>query len=227
MTDPQDYLSLGAFLIVAVLTSHLMARVRDQAEAARWREARTAALYAFGRAITGAATLDDLCHAIATHVAQTLGTAAAVLLPDAGRLVGRARHPANAELDASERATATWVWEHDQPAGRGTATLPGGGWLHVPLSTVRGTVGVLAVHVEWLDSGLGHDQRQLLEALGGQAALAIERSRVDVVEAIIESIEDGLIVLDREGVIVHLNDVAGAILGCARTEALGHPLCGA
>jgi two-component system, OmpR family, sensor histidine kinase KdpD len=226
MTDPQDYLSLGAFLVVAVLTSHLTARVRDQAEAARWREARTAALYAFGRAITGAATLDGLCHTITTHVAQTLGTAAAVLLPDAGRLVGRATHPANAELDASERATATWVWEHDQPAGRGTATLPGGGWLHVPLSTVRGTVGVLAVHVERLDSGLGHDQRQLLEALGGQAALAIERSRVDVVEAIIESIEDGLIVLDREGVIVHLNDVAGAILGCARTEALGHPFAG-
>src|SRR5262249_49485242 len=57
MTDPQDYLSLGAFLIVAVLTSHLTARVRDQADAARRREARTAALYAFGRAITGAATM--------------------------------------------------------------------------------------------------------------------------------------------------------------------------
>jgi len=223
MTDPQDYLSLGAFLIVAVLTSHLTARVRDQADAARRREARTAALYAFGRAITGAATLDDLCRAIVTHVAQTLDTAAAVLLPDAGHLVGRAMHPADAELGASERATATWVWEHGQPAGRGTATLPAAGWLHVPLSTVRGTVGVLAVHVERLGSGLAHDQRQLLEALAGQAALAIERSRVDVVEAIIESIEDGLIVIDREGVIVHLNDVAGAILGSARSEALGHP----
>jgi two-component system sensor histidine kinase KdpD len=223
MTDPQDYLSLGAFLIVAVLTSHLTARVRDQAGAARRREARTAALYAFGRAITGAATLDDLCRAIVTHVAQTLDTAAAVLLPDAGRLVGRATHPADAELGASERATATWVWEHGQSAGRDTVTLPAAGWLHVPLSTVRGTVGVLAVHVERLDSGLAHDQRQLLEALAGQAALAIERSRVDVVEAIIESIEDGLIVLDREGVIVHVNDVAGAILGYARSEALGHP----
>ena len=94
--------------------------------------------------------------------------------------------------------------------------------MHMPLSTVRGTVGVLSVRLERLTSGLAHEQRQLLEALAGQAALAIERSRVDVVEAIIESIEDGLIVLDREGVIVHVNDVAGAILGCERTEALGH-----
>jgi two-component system, OmpR family, sensor histidine kinase KdpD len=222
MTDPQDYLSLGAFLIVAVLTSHLTARVRDQAAAARRREARAAALYAFGRAITGAATIDDLCHAIATHVVQALGAAAAVLLPDAGRLVVRTTYPADTELGAPETATATWAWQHDQPAGHGTETLPGGGWLHVPLSTVRGVVGVLAVHVERIGSGLALEQRQLLEALAGQAALAIERSRVDVVEAIIESIEDGLVVLDRESVIVHVNDVGCAILGCERTEALGH-----
>jgi two-component system, OmpR family, sensor histidine kinase KdpD len=222
MTDPQDYLSLAAFLIVAVLTSHLTARVRDQADAARRREARAAALYAFGRAITGAATIDDLCHAIATHAAQALGAAAAVLLPDAGRLMVRTTYPADTTLGAPETATATWAWQHDQPAGRGTATLPGGGWLHVPLSTVRGAVGVLAVHVERLGARLALEQQQLLEALAGQAALAIERSRVDVVEAIIESIEDGLVVLDREGIIVHVNDVACAILDCARTEALGH-----
>ena len=91
--------------------------------------------------------------------------------------------------------------------------------LHIPLGTVRGPVGVLALQVERLSL----DQRHLLEALAGQAALAIERSRVDVIEAIIESIEDGLVVLNREGVVVHVNDVACAILGCERSEALGHP----
>jgi len=223
MADPQDYLSLAAFLVVAVLTSHLTARVRDQAEAARRREGRAAALYSFGRAITGAATIDELCRAIATHVSQALATDAAVLLPDGGRLMVSATHPAGAELDASERATATWAWEHDQTAGRGTETLPGGSWLHVPLSTVRGPVGVLALRVERLGARLSLDQRQLLEALAGQASLAIERARVDVIEAIIESIEDGLVVLNRAGVIVHVNDVACAILGCERSEALGHP----
>jgi two-component system, OmpR family, sensor histidine kinase KdpD len=222
MTDPQDYLSLGAFLIVAVLTSHLTARVREQAASARRREARAAALYAFSRAITGAATLDDLSHAIATHVAHALGAAAAVLLPDAGRLSVRSAYPADTAPSAPEIATATWAWQHGQPAGYGTEGLLGGGWLHVPLSTVRGVVGVLAIHVGHLGSEFAREQRQLLEALAGQAALAIERSRVDVVEAIIESIEDGLVVLDHEGVIVHVNDVACAILGCERTDALGH-----
>ncbi|HLK12936.1 MAG TPA: ATP-binding protein [Candidatus Binatia bacterium] len=221
MTDPQDYLSLGAFLVVAVLTSHLTARVRDQAAAARRREARAAALYAFGRAITGAATVEELCRAIAVHVAEALGATAAVLLPDGGRLVVRAVSPAGTDLGAAERATATWAWEHDQPAGRGTETLPGGEWLHVPLGTVRGAVGVLAVEVARLGARLSLDQRQLLDALAGQAALAIERSRVDLVEAVIESTEDGLVVLNREGVVVHVNEVACAILGCERTETLG------
>jgi len=219
MTDPQDYLSLGAFLVVAVLTSHLTARVRDQADAARRRESRAAALYAFGRAITGAATIDELCQAITVHVAQALGMPAAVLLPDAGRLMVRAVSPADVELAAPERATATWAWEHDQPAGRGTETLSESGWVHVPLSTVRGAVGVLAVQ----GARLSLEHRQLLEAFAGQAALAVERSRVDVVEAVIESIEDGLVVLNRDGIIVHVNDVACAILGCERTDALGRP----
>src|SRR5262249_32774145 len=159
------YLSLGVFLIVAVLTSHLTARVRDQADAARWRERRAASLYSFGRAITGAATIDELCRAIVTHVAEALGAATALLMPDAGRLMLRAVPPADTELDAAERATATWAWKNDQPAGRGTQTLPGGKWMHVPLSTVRGAAGVLALQVERLGAQLALDQRQLLEAL--------------------------------------------------------------
>jgi PAS domain S-box-containing protein len=221
MTDPQDYLSLGAFLAVAVLTSHLTARARDQAEAARRREHRAAALYAFSRAITTAATIEELHHSIATHVAEAFGSPTVVLARDAGRLVTRASHPAGIELPPAERATATWVGEHGQPAGRGTGTLPGGSWLHVPLGTVRGAVGVLALDVAALDAPLSLEQRQLLDALAGQAAVAIERTRIDVVEAITESIEDGLVLLDREGVIAHLNDVACAILGCEPAEALG------
>src|SRR5262249_39569777 len=213
----------GTFLVVAVMTSQLTARVRDQAEAARRREGRAAALYAFGRAITGAATIDELCRAVTLHVARALGAPAVVLLSDAGRLRVRAGYPEDAEPGPSELATAAWAWEHDQAAGRGTETLPGGGWLHVPLSTMHGAVGVLAVQVDRFGARLSLDQRQLLDALAAQATLAIERTRVDLVETVIESIEDGLVVLNREGVIVHVNDVACAILGCERDEALDRP----
>src|SRR5438552_9366493 len=221
VAKPQDVLSRFMFLVVAVLTSELTARVRDQAEAARRREERTAALYAFALEIAGSADLDDLVRVILDHVARLFGTGAALLLPDAGRLVLRAIRPPETALAETERATATWVWEHDRPAGRGTDTLPGGAWFHLPLRTIRGAVGVLALRIEAPGGPPPLDQRQLLEALAGPAAVAIERTRVDLVEAGIESIEDGLVVLDPDGVVVDVNEVACAILGFRRAQAVG------
>jgi PAS domain S-box-containing protein len=221
MTDAQDYVSLGAFLVVAVLTGRLTGRVRDEARAARRREARTDALYAFGRAIADAATTSELCRAIVGDVAARFGTAAGVLLPDGDRLVPRALHPSDACLPPDDRDAATSACEHGEPAGRGTARFPDARWLYVPLRTVRGTIGVLAIDAT--TPGVAPEEHELLQALAGQAALAIERSLVDVVEAIIGSMEDGLVVLDRDGIVVHTNDIACAILACPRAEMLGRP----
>lgn len=228
VTKPQDVFSLIVFLIVAALTSQLTARARDQAEAARQREARTSALYAFSRAIAGAVGADDLLPIVVGQVAALFRAEAAMLLPDGGRLVARAREPASATLTEAEIAAATWVWRHAEAAGPGTDTLPGGEWLHVPVQTARGVVGVLALRVAARGGPLPLDQRQLLEALARQAAIAIERTRIDVVleekaktEAVIEAIEDGLIVLDPQGVVADVNDVACAILELDRERMLG------
>src|SRR5206468_929216 len=156
VAKPQDILSMFMFLVVAVLTSELTARVRDQAEAARRREERTAALYAFAREIAGSADLDDLVRVILDHVARLFGTGAALLLPDAGRLVLRAIRPPGTALAETERATATWVWEHNRPAGRGTETLPGGEWSHVPPRAILGFGRAQAVGVRFDDLGTHH-----------------------------------------------------------------------
>jgi two-component system, NtrC family, sensor histidine kinase KinB len=42
-------------------------------------------------------------------------------------------------------------------------------------------------------------------------------------EAIIESLEDGIILIDADGIVTHMNEVAGIILGIEREEALGSP----
>jgi two-component system sensor histidine kinase KdpD len=230
VTQPQDVLSLLVFLAVAVLTSNLTSRIKAQAETARRREERTAALYDFGEAIAGAVGIDDLLPTVARHVAEHFDVTAVVLLPDAGCLAQRAAHPA-ATLEASDVAAATWAWEHNQAAGRGTNTLPGGSWKHVPLHTARGVVGVVSLRSAAGAEAMSLDQRQLLEAMARQAAIAIERTRVDVVlaekaktEAVMEAIEDGIIVLDPAGGIVHVNEVACAILQVARDDVLGRRL---
>jgi two-component system sensor histidine kinase KdpD len=178
IASPRDLLNLVVFLIVAVLTSNLAARVRNQAEAATRREARTAALYALSRQIAGAAEIDDVLRAVVTYVAQALGAKVVMLLPEADGLVSQAAHPATIELTEAERAAATWAWQHNHPAGRGADTLPGGEWFYLPLATARGTVGVLGLQFDPPEAVISPDQRRLLEALSGQAAVAIERTRL-------------------------------------------------
>jgi NtrC-family two-component system sensor histidine kinase KinB len=50
--------------------------------------------------------------------------------------------------------------------------------------------------------------------------LIYEKSKT---EAIIESLEDGIVLIDPDGIVTHLNEVAGIILGIEREEALGSP----
>ena len=77
--------------------------------------------------------------------------------------------------DQNELAVATWAFEHKQPAGRGTETLPAATGCYVPLRTARGVVGVMGIKPAEATLILSPEQRLLLEAFAGLAALAIER----------------------------------------------------
>jgi two-component system, NtrC family, sensor histidine kinase KinB len=50
--------------------------------------------------------------------------------------------------------------------------------------------------------------------------LIYEKSKT---EAIIESIEDGIVLIDPQGIVTHINEIAGIILSVGREEALGSP----
>jgi len=51
--------------------------------------------------------------------------------------------------------------------------------------------------------------------------LIYEKSKT---EAILESLEDGIVLIDPKGVVTHINEVAALILGVERDEALGSPI---
>jgi two-component system sensor histidine kinase KdpD len=71
---------------------------------------------------------------------------------------------------------AQWVFEHDEPAGLGTLTLPGARATYLPLKGSKGTLGVMGVLPDDSPQWAEPDQRQLLEAFANQTALALERS---------------------------------------------------
>ncbi len=85
-------------------------------------------------------------------------------------------HSPGYEPDANELAVANWVFQHDQPAGRGTDTLPEASMRCHPLKTGRGLVGVLGIRPPESGGILSLEQRQSLLAFADQAALSIERA---------------------------------------------------
>jgi two-component system sensor histidine kinase KdpD len=173
--DPANVVALVLFMFVAVAASALAARTRSQTEAAR-REARTTAeLYAFSRKIAGVIELYDLLWIVVTHLARLLNAEVVMLMPEDGRLAPRAAFPPDSEFSDADLAAARWSWDADHPTGRGTDTLPGGRWLFVPIRTSRSAVGVIGVLSLKEGHELGASERRLLEAVGNQAAIAIER----------------------------------------------------
>ncbi len=78
-------------------------------------------------------------------------------------------------VDHHEQGVAQWVYDHNQPAGLGTATLPGSQGLYLPLVTSQGTAGVLGIYSAPPNRSLSPDQMHLLETFANQTALAIER----------------------------------------------------
>ena len=76
-----------------------------------------------------------------------------------------------------ERAAADWSWQHDQPAGLGTGTLPDGRWWWLPLSGEEGPLLLLGISPKDGRS-LPAEQRRLLTALGQPLAQALERAQL-------------------------------------------------
>jgi two-component system sensor histidine kinase KdpD len=175
ITDPTNVAAFFFFMAIAILVSHLAARVRSQAVTALGRVRTTESLYAFSRKLAGTATLDDVLWTTAYQTALMLRVRVVLLLPEEGILTVKSGYPPEDELDKADLAAANWAWGNDRPAGRGSDTLPGARRLFLPMRTGRGMIGVIGIDDDRTGPLLTPDQRRLLDALVDQGALAIER----------------------------------------------------
>jgi two-component system sensor histidine kinase KdpD len=161
--------------IVSLVISSLTAQVREQAEAAIRRESQTSVLYNLSRDLTSATDLNHVVDIIISRIGQAFGREVAIFLPENKQIHLFASSP-DYHPDENELAVAAWAFEHDQPAGRGTDTLPAASIRCLPLKTSNGLVGVVGVRPKGLGSLLTPEQRQTLAAFVNQSALAIERA---------------------------------------------------
>jgi two-component system sensor histidine kinase KdpD len=82
-------------------------------------------------------------------------------------------------LLGSDLAIAQWVFDHGEPAGLGTDTLPGTPIQYLPLKAGGRTLGVLAVAARQQRRLLLPEQYHFLETFAAQIALALERADLE------------------------------------------------
>ncbi|HSZ55524.1 MAG TPA: sensor histidine kinase KdpD [Tepidisphaeraceae bacterium] len=175
VSDEQYVFTFIVMLATSLTISTLTHRVRLQADSARRRERRTRTVLELTRELAAARTTEQIAAATVRHVSDVLEAKAIVLLPDGDRRLV-ARGDSASQLDAKESSVAQWAFDHDQPAGAGTGTLPAAGGTYVPMKTTRGAVGVLGIYPPTSNGQWLPEQRQMAESFGSQAALAIERA---------------------------------------------------
>jgi two-component system sensor histidine kinase KdpD len=189
VSDTQYLVTFAVMLLVALVISTLTVRLRQQAEAARQRERRTASLYSISQELASTRAVEHMLRAAVRHIHEVFETQVVVLLPNAG---GRLQPWGNITgwwgagmqermlfaPNTSELGVAQWVYDHSQIAGLGTDTLAGSDGLYLPLGASRGTVGVLGVRPAQPRRFLSPDQLHLLETFANQTAVAIERAQL-------------------------------------------------
>jgi two-component system, OmpR family, sensor histidine kinase KdpD len=168
VADVQYLLTFAVMLAVALITGHLTARLREHAEAASWREARTRSLYEMARGLAGAHTIDQVDKVIRACVSQVAGANAVMLLCDEhGELApvsgGDIQSPVDHQM--AKLACATSFTDVDAPQAV----------RYEPMKTPKGVHGVLAFFSPNAGSTQLGEHGELLEAVASLAAISIER----------------------------------------------------
>lgn len=165
----------GAGLAVSALTTRLRAQEREAVE----RERRTAVLLAFTRDVASADGTGDIAAATVAHVEGLLGVAATVMVPD-DLGDGATLQPAAGlmPLGAQEQTVVRWSFDHGEPAGHGTATLPGAAVTAIPLRPGDETLGVLVTAGPRGARGFTAAERHLVDTMARQAGVAIGRAQL-------------------------------------------------
>ncbi len=171
-----DLVALVVFAAVAVLSGSLASRVRAAALSGQVRIESLRRIGRFSRSLGEPVTEPEMMAEIARQGAGILGRAI-VLALDGEDLFIRAAEPPADTLDEASWAAARWCAAHNEPAGRGTGTLPSAAWRFLPMRTVRGQWGVLGARAV-PDRPLDATTVQTLSALADQAGTALERVRL-------------------------------------------------
>jgi len=240
VSDREYVLTFVAMVLVGLVVSTQSARLRALVHATLRRAESSSALHRLGGDLATARGLAPIAAVARRRCRDILGVPVRVLLPDAaaageGEAEGGALTEAGPEegsppIAAAELAVARWAFEHGEPAGSGTHTLPGAGGLHLPLAGARGPVGVLVCEQFPAERFHDPDERRLLESLARMVGLALDGERLgaEAQEAAVairsEQLKSALLSSVSHDLRTPLQVITGAATALAESQSLLDPM---
>ncbi len=170
VSDVQYLVTFAVMLVVALVVGQLTAGLKTQVEAVTQRERRVSGLYEMSRDLSGALIVEQVAEVATRFLELEFAFKTAVLIADEQDQL-KVMPGATTEVDGG---VAQWSFEHGEPAGRGTDTLPASKCLVLPLKATMRLRGVIAIEPK--ETGLlGREQRRVLDTCASLMAISIER----------------------------------------------------
>lgn len=176
--SPADIVTVVVLFLVALVTSHLAASIRAQAQLARGHAARNATIAGLARRLLTCTSEEEIADVAVKELVEVF-SCNAVLLAGEPQPQILAAQPPTASLTPSDIAAAAAVLATGQPTGRGVTRVTTVEWQLHPVAVgadVRAVAGLAR------DDGVPAvtaEQMPLLESLLDQVALALERARLE------------------------------------------------
>ncbi|MGQ0569726.1 MAG: DUF4118 domain-containing protein [Armatimonadota bacterium] len=176
VASTQDVISLLVFLFVAEMTSRLVAQLREREADARQRAWEASTLHALSDAVSAPALREETLQTVATRIVEVLGVReCAIFLPDReGRLRLHTAGPASVK----ETLEAEGVPGSAIRAFLAREPVEEENGLSLPLIVGEKAVGLLHVSPPQGAMKLPEATDRLLRTFAGQAAVVIERARL-------------------------------------------------
>lgn len=176
--SPADIVTVGALLMVAVVTSQLTSAMRSQAQLAADRAARNATIAGLARRLLSCTDREAVAKVVVTDLARLFDCHAVFAIGDALPDILAAQPPSPVLAPNDLAALATTLAE-GQRAGRGVRRSGQADWQFHPVigaGKVQAAIGLARTDGR---PPIATSQRELLGNLLDQAALALERARLE------------------------------------------------
>jgi two-component system sensor histidine kinase KdpD len=177
--DPQDYLSLAVYLLVAVVVSLLVASTERRRTQAERRERETRMLFDLSSSLVAHGSLEDTLRGVVSTVRSLFDLAGCAIVLPSGDGIRLAAVDGQVPGDLDQRFAGVLAAQASvQVRGPAGADLEPGRALAVPMRSGENIVGALVVVAGGPgSSGFGEAERRVLATFANQAALAVEQGQ--------------------------------------------------